>query len=89
MPCYDPETHEYPKRLAAKVNNLTELLCGVCGVVFCDQLLYESVISPELKEWWVKHQAIDALCADAREKHRRGLALTDTERGYLCRDGSE
>ncbi len=60
MPCYDPDTAELPKRLSARLNKLTELLCSVC------QQLADTN-NPILKQneallhWWNHHTMIDSL----------------------------
>jgi len=58
MPCYDPETSEYPIRAAKKINFLTQMFCRVC------HNLEEAGTFPndkELQEWWAKHKKADEL----------------------------
>lgn len=79
MPCYDPETHEYPKRLAAKVNALTELLCATCKTA--DPGFINA--RPWLRQWWENHQIIDAKIAAAKAKRARNEPLTTEEFSLL------
>lgn len=83
MPCYDPETHERPKRLAAKVNYLTELLCATCKTASLEFIQAR----PWLREWWANHQIVDAKIAAAKAKQKRGETLTSEDLSLLyCRD---
>lgn len=71
MPCYDPETHERPKRLEAKVHRLTAMLCYLCGKT---EATNPAIIADnrELAEWWRNHKAQDKRVAAVREKRRVG-----------------
>lgn len=83
MPCYDPETHEYPKRLAAKVNCLTELLCSVCKAL--PPHIFLRV--PNLAVWWASHQILDVKIAAVNAKRERGEPLTSDDLSLLyCQD---
>lgn len=81
MPCYDPETHDRPIRLEAKVQRLTRLLCYLC------QNSSEGVIAgnEDLASWWKAHQESDAKIARLKEKKKTHgeSALTPQELGVL------
>lgn len=84
MPCYDPETHERPKRLESKVHRLTAMLCRLCGQI---ETVMPTIIETdaELAEWWINHKTHDQRIAAIREK-RKTLGdhfLTPEERGLL------
>jgi hypothetical protein len=85
MPCYDPETHERPKRLDRKVNRLTAMLCSLCGKLQAEHpaILEEN---PEILEWWTKHRAHDERISSLKERRwRDGIdSLTMKERDELA-----
>lgn len=85
MPCYDPETHERPKRLEEKVHKLTALLCYICREVETEG--EHGILSdhPELSKWWTDHKTHDARVAAIKEKSDRlgDASLTPEERGLL------
>jgi hypothetical protein len=80
MPCYDPETHERPKRLEKKIHHLTEMLCWLCGVT--DPSVIEA--NHNLKDWWMKHQEFDRIGEElARRVERDGIkSLTRAEQSH-------
>jgi hypothetical protein len=83
MPCYDPETHERPIRLAEKIHYLTELLCTLCAAVQKSNPQFLPRL-PEVREWWVKHEEFDRAGAEiAKRVEQHGLnSLTQQERSH-------
>lgn len=81
MPCYDPETHDAPKRYAAKINRLTQHLCKLCSSIEANNPDYLPRL-PEINGWWLEHKRYDELKELAiRKKNESGLdSLTDEER---------
>lgn len=71
MPCYDPDTHDRPIRLAAKIHKLTEMLCYLCTIV---DTIDRKIIpfNPTLNDWWIKHQEFD----------RKGQEIEDKVKAY-------
>lgn len=87
MPCYDPETHDRPIRLEAKVHKLTAFLCGVLSAYEkSDEALRIHIHrNKELSEWWENHKTQDARIDALKEKRKQygDSALTPQERGTL------
>lgn len=83
MPCYDPETHERPIRLANKVHYLTELLCTLCTAVQKSNPQFLPRL-PEVNAWWVRHEEFDRIGEEiARKVRLHGLSsLTPHERSH-------
>jgi hypothetical protein len=65
MPCYDPDTHERPERLAKKVNVLTDMLCRTCQQVGAYDL------PDDVAVWWDNHKVFDEKRRLAREKYEQ------------------
>lgn len=90
MPCYDPETHEAPIRMAGKINHLTRLLCAICT-----SLDKGEDMPPEdaqaVFQWWQKHKAWDEEIARVKKKREEqgDEALTPQERGVLWTGDSD
>lgn len=90
MPCYDPETHDRPIRLANKIHHLTRLLCELCTSL--DQKYpHHLPCLPEVNEWWLKHQEFDRIGEEIRlKKELHGIeSLTSQERShYYARESN-
>lgn len=86
MPCYDPDTHQLPIRLRARVNDVTAMLCELCGKA--EEKMPELISSSaKLSAWWDNHKAKDALLRSVElqkiqeKKAAQGFwSLTDEER---------
>lgn len=62
MPCYDPYVDTYhDEQKNAKINELTRLLCGLCGTVESLKWPFCEAISdvPGLTRWWNDHKKMD------------------------------
>ena len=83
MPCYDPETHDAPIRLAKRLNEVTQLLCKTCTQinVHAPDIF---VVMPDLYIWWKTHQEHDKHVAylEAKVKTTGFNSLTRQERDY-------
>lgn len=93
MPCYDPETHERPKRMERRLHFLTEMLCGLCGRVEAAGLYSPHIsASEELVTWWEQHKLHDADVVAAHNKYQKLGAndpawekLSEQERDYIIK----
>jgi hypothetical protein len=83
MPCYDPETHDRPVRLAKKIHHLTRLLCTLCTSVHKHNPDYLPNL-PEVNKWWVMHQEFDRIGdeIEAKVKEHGMDKLTPNERSH-------
>lgn len=91
MPCYDPETHDRPVRLANKIHYLTELLCTLCTAVQKSNPHFLARL-PEVHAWWVRHEEFDRIGEEiARKVKQHGFnSLTQHERShYFKRQGND
>ena len=91
MPCYDPETHDRPIRLEAKIHMLTEMLCSLCQIV---DVIDPKIIpfNPTLNDWWLRHQEFDRIGEEIRlKKEAHGMdSLTQEEkRHYWMRERND
>ena len=86
MPCYDPETHDRPIRLEARIHKLTEMLCQLCTIV---DMIDPKIIpfNPTLNDWWIKHKEFDQISKELIKKvEEQGINnLTNSERSHYYR----